>query len=115
MEVLPAHLRRDFQAMIDRDGDGAEVSATSLAVEQAVRVLAQGPRRHHPTIDVSPGRGVVAADGPVEPGAAGRIAPAETAATCGESLRLGDCLWTFSRVSGVEPTNNAAGTRCGTP
>jgi transposase len=33
---------------------------------------------------------------------------AKTAATCGESLRLWDCLWTFTRVAGVEPTNNAA-------
>jgi transposase len=33
---------------------------------------------------------------------------AKTAATCGELLRLWDCLWTFTRVAGVEPTNNAA-------
>jgi transposase len=32
----------------------------------------------------------------------------KTAATCGELLRLWDCLWTFTRVVGVEPTNNAA-------
>src|SRR5213079_1686639 len=32
----------------------------------------------------------------------------KTAATCGELLRLWDCLWTFTRVDGVEPTNNAA-------
>ena len=32
----------------------------------------------------------------------------KTATTCGELLRLWDCLWTFTRVEGVEPTNNAA-------
>ncbi|MBX6316449.1 MAG: transposase, partial [Isosphaeraceae bacterium] len=32
----------------------------------------------------------------------------KTAATCGELLRLWECLWTFTRVEGVEPTNNAA-------
>jgi transposase len=32
----------------------------------------------------------------------------ETATTCGELLRLWECLWTFTRVEGVEPTNNAA-------
>src|SRR3954447_23346486 len=31
-----------------------------------------------------------------------------TATTCAELLRLWDCLWTFTRVEGVEPTNNAA-------
>ena len=33
---------------------------------------------------------------------------AKTATTCGELLRLWDCLWTFTRVAGVEPTNNGA-------
>src|SRR5262249_10567284 len=33
---------------------------------------------------------------------------AKTAATRGELLRLWDCLWTFTRVDGVSPTNNAA-------
>ena len=37
-----------------------------------------------------------------------RCACAKTAATCVELLRLWDCLWTFTRVAGVEPTNNAA-------
>jgi hypothetical protein len=27
---------------------------------------------------------------------------------CGELLRLGPALWTFARLEGVEPTNNAA-------
>jgi transposase len=33
----------------------------------------------------------------------------QTAATCGELLRLWGCLWTFTRVEGVKPTNSAAG------
>jgi transposase len=37
-----------------------------------------------------------------------RCACTKTAATCGELLRLWDCLWTFTRAEGVEPTNNAA-------
>jgi transposase len=32
----------------------------------------------------------------------------KTAATCGELLRPWECLWTFTRVEGVEPTNNVA-------
>ena len=37
-----------------------------------------------------------------------RCACTKTAATCGELLRLWDCRWTFTRVDGVESTNNAA-------
>jgi transposase len=37
-----------------------------------------------------------------------RCACTKTAATCSELRRLWDCLWTFTRVAGVEPTNNAA-------
>jgi transposase len=33
---------------------------------------------------------------------------ARTAATCAEVLKLEPALWTFARVKGVEPTNNAA-------
>jgi transposase len=32
----------------------------------------------------------------------------QTAATCREVLRVEPALWTFVRVEGVEPTNNAA-------
>ena len=32
----------------------------------------------------------------------------KTATTCGELLRPWDCLCTFTRVEGVEPTNDAA-------
>ncbi len=39
-------------------------------------------------------------------GSRGRHAP--TAATCREILALAPALWTFARVPGVEPTNNAA-------
>jgi hypothetical protein len=36
---------------------------------------------------------------------------AQTAATCREVLRVEPALWTFGRVEGVEPTNNAAEVR----
>jgi transposase len=38
----------------------------------------------------------------------GRCRHAPTAATCREILQLAPALWTFVRVPGVEPTNNAA-------
>jgi transposase len=34
---------------------------------------------------------------------------ARTAATCFEILKVEEGLWTFARVKGVEPTNNAVG------
>src|SRR6201999_1275557 len=37
-----------------------------------------------------------------------RCGCAKTAATCAELLRLWESLWTFTRIEGVEPTNNAA-------
>ena len=84
-------------------------AAVALAVEQAVRVLAQGPRRHHPTVDLPPVPWPGCGRWSGRAWSAGRGAPApKTAATCGELLRLWDCLWTFTRVEGVEPTNNAA-------
>ncbi len=33
---------------------------------------------------------------------------AKTLASCFEILKVGEGLWTFARVQGVEPTNNAA-------
>ena len=81
----------------------------ALAIEQAVRVLAQGPRRHHPTIDLPPDRGVVAADGPFEPGARVAVRLRQD----GDDLRrvaapVGLPVDLHARFEGVEPTNNAA-------
>ena len=50
-----------------------------------------------------------AARGQDGPGGRGRGARcAKTAATCREILAVEEGLWTFARVEGVEPTNNAA-------
>ena len=38
----------------------------------------------------------------------GRAATARTRGTCAELLRVEESLWTFARVAGVPPTNNAA-------
>jgi transposase len=103
------HLRRDFQAMIDRDGDGAEVGRRLLwqsnkLFEYWHKVRDGTIRRStflqymtwlRPMVRSSLERGAV-------------CACPKTATTCGELLRLWDCLWTFTRVGGVEPTNNAA-------
>jgi transposase len=108
-QVCWAHLRRDFQAMIDRDGDGAEVGRQLLW--QSNKLFESCHKARDGTIRRSTFLQTVAWLRPMvrlslEGGS--RCACAKTAATCGELLRLWDCLWTFTRVEGVEPTNNAA-------
>ena len=104
-----AHLRRDMQAMIDRDGDGAEVGRRLLW--QSDKLFESWHKVRDGTIRRSTFLQTVAWLRPMvrsslESGA--RCACPKTAATCAELLRLWDCLWTFARVAGVEPTNNAA-------
>jgi transposase len=108
-QICWAHLRRDMQAMIDRDGDGAEVGRRLLW--QSGKLFEAWHKARDGTIQRSTFLQTVAWLRPMvrstlECGAA-RACP-KTASTCGELLRLWDCLWTFTRVEGVEPTNNAA-------
>jgi transposase len=108
-QVCWAHLRRDFQAMIDRDRGGAEVGRQLLwqsnkLFEYWHKVRDGTVRRSTFHQHLSWLRPMVRLS--LERGA--RCGCAKTAATCGELLRLWDCLWTFTRVDGVEPTNNAA-------
>lgn len=108
-QVCWAHLRRDFQAMIDRDGGGAEVGRQLLW--QSNKLFEYWHKVRDGTIRRSTFLQAVAWLRPMvrsslERGAA--CACRKTAGTCGELLRLWDCLWTFTRVEGVEPTNNAA-------
>jgi transposase len=108
-QVCWAHLRRDFQAMIDRDGGGAEVGQQLLW--QSNKLFESWHKVRDGTIQRSTFLQTVAWLRPMvrsslESGA-GCACP-KTATTCAELLRLWDCLWTFTRVEGVEPTNNAA-------
>jgi transposase len=108
-QICWAHLRRDMQAMIDRDGDGAEVGRRLLW--QSDKLFEAWHKARDGTIQRSTFLQTVAWLRPMvrsslERGAA--CACSKTATTCAELLRLWDCLWTFTRVEGVEPTNNAA-------
>jgi transposase len=98
-----------MQAMIDRDGDGAEVGRQLLW--QSNKLFESWHKARDGTIQRSTFLQTVAWLRPMvrlslERGSG--CACARTAATSGELLRLWDCLWTFTRVEGVEPTNNAA-------
>jgi transposase len=104
-----AHLRRDFQAMIDRGGAGAEVGTRLLADSGVLFEWWHWVRDG--TWQRATLRRYVNGLRPAfrETLAAGtRCGCAKTAATCRELLAREPALWTFVRVVGIEPTNNAA-------
>jgi len=102
-----AHLRRDFQAMIDRGNEGQAIGAS---------LLGQSNRLFHLWHQVTQGRlsraRFRAAIQPVRQ-AVRRVLRrgqacgcGKTAGTCKELLAHEKWLWTFVDVEGVEPTNN---------
>ena len=109
-QICWSHLRRDFQAMIDRGGAGEAIGRRLLRLSKRMfrwwHRLRDGTMRSAAVperIAARLRREVKAAleDGP-------RCGCAKTAATCFEILKVEEGLWTFARVEGVEPTNNAA-------
>jgi transposase len=104
-----AHLRRDFQAMIDRGGESAEVGRRLLAhsdrlFEWWYKVRDGTMARNTLRSNVATMRFVFRDDlrAGVDSGCA------KTAGTCRELLAAETHLWTFVRVEGIEPTNNEA-------
>jgi len=104
-----AHLRRHFAAFAEARGAAGRLGRDLLAETDQLftwwhRVrdgtLARASFRTY----MGPLRQRV--EGLLFLGSRGRHAP--TAATCREILGLAPALWTFVRVPGVEPTNNAA-------
>ena len=109
-QVCWAHLRRDFQAMIDRRdrgspiGEGLLMHADILADEwRKVREGARTRRWFRRAILPWLREEV---RGLLEAGA--RCVGIKTARVCGELLGLEPSLWTFADREGIEPTNNAA-------
>jgi transposase len=108
-QICWAHLRRDMQAMIDRDGDGVDVGRQLLW--QSDKLFESWHKARDGTIQRSTFLQTVSWLRSMVRSSLGRgavCACPKTAATCAELLRLWECLWTFTRVAGVEPTNNAA-------
>jgi transposase len=109
-QVCWAHLRRDFQAMIDRADAGSAIGAELLA--HADILFDQWRRVRDGTLSRVGFRTRYAAWLRVEVRAllerGGASACAKTAGTCREVLAVEESLWTFTRRPGIEPTNNAA-------
>jgi transposase len=109
-QVCWAHLRRDFQAMVERGGKSQEVGEALL--QQARRLFRKWHRardgdlaREH--LETSMGSVRREMRKWLEAGA--RCGEKKkTQRTCSNILKVEQSLWTFLRVEGVEPTNNAA-------
>lgn len=104
-----AHLRRDFTAFVDRGGTSAVLGQALL--DEVGRLFALWYRVRDGTLAHAD---LAAALAPVQ-AEVGRLLRqgmvgdhAKTAATCANLVRDEAALWTFVRVAGVEPTNNAA-------
>jgi transposase len=108
-QVCWAHLIRDFQAMVDRASEGSAVGEELLCCAQDL--FTWWYRVRDGTLARSTFRRYVAELRPwvrsqLEAGCA--CGCAKTAGTCQEMLSLEPAFWTFVRVEGIEPTNNAA-------
>lgn len=109
-QVCWAHLRRDFQAMIDRQDQGSPIGEELLCYADIL--AAQWPRVRDgtqsrdwfqqeilPWLREEVHRLLEAGSG---------CGCSRTAKVCGKLLSNRSSLWTFALVPGVEPTNNAA-------
>lgn len=104
-----AHLMRDFQAMIDRGGPGRAVG--EILLEHALVVFAWWHWVRDGTWQRSTLQSHVRtlrASFKMELEWGTQNACPKTAATCRELLAREAALWTFVRVEGIEPTNNAS-------
>jgi transposase len=108
-QVCWAHLMRDFQAMIDRGGAGQGVGERLLALSK--ELFCQWHRLRDDALKWPTFQGRMRLlrseiKQALEDGS--RCGCAKTAATCFKILKVEEGLWTFTRVQGVEPTNNVA-------
>ena len=108
-QVCWAHLRRDFEALVERGGESQRIGQALLAQAEHLFTLwhrvRDGPlSRADFQAQVQPLRQQVGEL--LREGAQG--AHPKTAHTCAKILQVETALWTFVDREGVEPTNNAA-------
>jgi transposase len=108
-QICWSHLRRDFQAMIDRGGAAEPIGRKLLRLSD--RLFRWWHRLEAETVDWGRFRTAMArlrreVKAALDDGA--RCDCPRTRGTCAEILRVEESLWTFARVVGVPPENNAA-------
>src|SRR5438477_3705811 len=104
-----AHLKRDFQALVDRGGEAAPIAPRGLAEIERLFVLWHRFRAgeyDRPELQ----RRLIPLQARLERLLRrGQASPDRKAAgLCRELTKWWSALWTFARAEGVEPTNNAA-------
>jgi Transposase IS66 family. len=108
-QVCWAHLLRDIEAMIERGGRSAEIGEALQRRARRMfhwwhRVREGTLKRTSFQLYMRPLKREV--ERLLEAGQTWGVA--KTEGVCREILKLREALWTFVRVEGVEPTNNAA-------
>jgi transposase len=108
-QVCWAHLRRDFQAFVDRGGESARIGQALL--DASDRLFALWYRVRDGTLSRAAFQDAVVplrAEVGTLLRAGQALRHAKTGGTCDQLVGLEPALWTFVTVAGVEPTNNAA-------
>ncbi len=108
-QVCWAHLRRNFQAFVDRGGESAPLGQALL--DASDRLFALWYRVRDGTLSRAAFQDAVVplrAEVGTLLRAGQALRPAKTGGTCDHLVALEPALWTFVSVEGVEPTNNAA-------
>lgn len=108
-QICWAHLKRDFQALVDRCGASAQTGQALL--QQTKRIFAVWHQVRDGTLSreefqrkIKPDRQRIKTL--LQAGT--QSTHAKTRRTCANILKVEKSLWTFVRAEGVEPTNNAA-------
>jgi transposase len=104
-----AHLKRDFQALVDRGGEAEPIGRWGLAEIERLFAVWHGFRAGEfgreelwrRLIPLQARMGRLLRRGQENP-------DRKAAALCRELTKWWAALWTFARVEGVEPTNNAS-------
>jgi transposase len=104
-----AHLKRDFQALVERGGESERIGRALL--EQVEKMFGLWHRVRDGTLSRADFQTAMppiqtCVGGLLRDGAA--LACDKTRHTCQNLLKLEVALWTFVRIEGVEPTNNSA-------
>lgn len=108
-QVCRAHLKRDFQAIPERSGEAQEIG--EALVEQSKEVFRLWHRLRDGDLRRRKFQRLIAAVRQRVKGlldAGGDCRSSKTRGACRRIRTLEAALWTFARVNGVEPTNNAA-------
>lgn len=109
-QICWAHLKRDFQSMVDAGGAVAAVGEGLLEVTEDLfeswYEARDGTRTRRWLCKQIEGRIRPTTQEPLRRGAA--CAGASKAGMCAAMLEVEESMWTFAYQQGVEPTNNAA-------